>query len=165
MQQVSTPDLLSELQPWLANSVLLTETTADQIPTFWVAKKDLLTLCDAARYKLDKPFTFLFDLTAIDETTRQHMVLPQRQDFTVVYLLRSYERNQDVRIKVALDQNNKALASVTSIWPNANWYEREVWDLFGIKFDGHPCLRRIMMPTTWLGHPLCKTHPARATEI
>lgn len=165
MDPVPTADLRSELAPWVADSLLLEEPTADQIPTLWVAAKDLLTLCDAARYKLHDPFTFLFDLTAVDETTRQHSPLPQRRDFTLVYLLRSYSRNQDLRLKVALCQDAKQVQTVSSIWPNANWYEREVWDLFGITFDGHPCLRRIMMPTTWQGHPLCKTHPARATEM
>jgi NADH-quinone oxidoreductase subunit C/D len=82
-----------------------------------------------------------------------------------VYLFRSYGRNQDLRIKVALTTDAKEVSSISSIWPNANWYEREVWDLFGIKFTDHPCLRRIMMPTTWQGHPLCKTHPSRATEM
>ncbi|MFQ3235036.1 MAG: NADH-quinone oxidoreductase subunit C/D [Paraglaciecola sp.] len=158
-------DLLNEIQPWLIGSILLEEHTADDIPTLWAETKDIGALCDVLRFKLNKPFDFLFDLTAIDETTRQHNVLSQRRDFTVVYLLRSYARNQDLRIKVALKQDAKSLASVTGIWPNANWYEREVWDLFGITFVGHPCLRRIMMPTTWQGHPLCKTHPARATEM
>jgi NADH-quinone oxidoreductase subunit C/D len=165
MQQKLPPDLLSEIQPWLIGSVLLEESTADEIPTLWVEAKDLMPLCDVLRFKLNQPFDFLFDLTAIDESTRQHNVIPQRRDFTVVYLLRSYARNQDIRIKVALQQDAKELESISSIWPNANWYEREVWDLFGIKFTGHPCLRRIMMPTTWKGHPLLKTHPARATEM
>jgi NADH-quinone oxidoreductase subunit C/D len=165
MSQKNESDLLNEIQPWLIGSVLLEEQTADDIPTLWAQAQDIGTLCDVLRFKLNEPFAFLFDLTAIDETTRQHNVLPQRRDFTVVYLLRSYSRNQDLRIKVALKQDEKSLASVTSIWPNANWYEREVWDLFGITFEGHPCLRRIMMPTTWQGHPLCKTHPARATEM
>jgi NADH-quinone oxidoreductase subunit C/D len=158
-------DLLNEIQPWLIGSVLLEEQTADDIPTLWAQAKDISALCDVLRFKLNEPFDFLFDLTAIDETTRQHNILPQRQDFTVVYLLRSYARNQDLRIKVALKQDALSVATVSTIWPNANWYEREVWDLFGIKFDGHPCLRRIMMPTTWQGHPLRKTHPSRATEM
>jgi NADH-quinone oxidoreductase subunit C/D len=165
MQQNSSPDLKSEIQPWLIGSILLEENTADEIPTLWAEAKDLMALVDVLRFKLNKPFDFLFDLTAIDETSRQHNVLPQRRDFTVVYLLRSYARNQDLRIKVALGQDAKEVNSISSIWPNANWYEREVWDLFGIKFTGHPCLRRIMMPTTWKGHPLLKTHPARATEM
>ncbi len=165
MQQKSSPDIRSEIQPWLIGSVLLEESTADEIPTLWIEAKDLMPLCDVLRFKLNQPFDFLFDLTAIDETTRQHNVIPQRRDFTVVYLLRSYARNQDLRIKVALQQDAKEVNSISSIWPNANWYEREVWDLFGIKFTDHPCLRRIMMPTTWKGHPLLKTHPARATEM
>ncbi|PKH00250.1 NADH-quinone oxidoreductase subunit C/D [Paraglaciecola sp. MB-3u-78] len=165
MGQPSKASLLNEIQLLLAGSHLQEETTADEIPTLWVEPNDIVVLCDALRFKLTAPFDFLFDLTAIDETTRQHNVIAQRLDFTVVYLLRSYARNQDLRLKVALPQDSKSLASVTSIWPNANWYEREVWDLFGITFTGHPCLRRIMMPTTWQGHPLCKTHPARATEM
>ena len=165
MGQPSKKSLFNEIQLLLAGSHLQEETTADEIPTLWVEANDIVVVCDALRSKLSAPFNFLFDLTAIDETTRQHNVLSQRRDFTVVYLLRSYSRNQDLRIKVALPQEAKSLASITSIWPNANWYEREVWDLFGITFTGHPCLRRIMMPTTWQGHPLCKTHPARATEM
>lgn len=165
MPQTSKPDLLGEIQPLLATASLFEEQTADEITTLWATAQDLKSLCDVLRFKLDQPFDFLFDLTAIDETTRQHNVIPHRRDFTVVYLLRSYARNQDLRIKVALTADAKEVASVSSIWPNANWYEREVWDLFGIKFTDHPCLRRIMMPTTWQGHPLCKTHPARATEM
>jgi len=165
MAQSSKPDLLGEIQPWLAAAVLFEEQTGDEIPTIWVTAKDLEPLCHVLRSKLNQPFDFLFDLTALDETTRQHNVIPHRRDFTVVYLFRSYARNQDLRIKVALTADAKEVSSISSIWPNANWYEREVWDLFGIKFTNHPCLRRIMMPTTWQGHPLCKTHPARATEM
>ena len=165
MSQSSKPNLLGEIQPLMPASLLHEEQTADEIITIWVTAQDLKPLCEVLRSRLNQPFDFLFDLTALDETTRQHNVIPHRRDFTVVYLLRSYARNQDLRIKVALTADAKEVSSVSSIWPNANWYEREVWDLFGIKFTDHPCLRRIMMPTTWQGHPLCKTHPARATEM
>lgn len=68
-------------------------------------------------------------------------------------------------LKVALAENDLHVPTFTKLFPNANWYERETWDLFGITFDGHPNLRRIMMPQTWKGHPLRKDYPARATEF
>ncbi|MDN4502912.1 NADH-quinone oxidoreductase subunit C/D [Alteromonadaceae bacterium BrNp21-10] len=162
-ESVLTP-LHSELQKRLGNDLIF-ESTCDGIETLWVDAPQLVKVCQILRHEFSTPFEFLFDLTAIDETCRQHCVLVQRQDFTVVYLLRSYAGNVDIRLKVSLPLLSKSVPSVTSVWANANWYEREVWDLFGINFSGHPCLRRIMMPTTWQGHPLCKTHPARATEM
>jgi NADH-quinone oxidoreductase subunit C/D len=124
--------------------------------------------CEVLQYLkggVEQPYQMLFDLTAVDERLRQSRDGLPPADFTIVYLLMSLERNNYIRIKVALSGEYPSLASATGIWPNADWYEREVWDMFGIKFDGHPNLRRILMPNTWQGHPLRKEHPARATEI
>ncbi|GLR65993.1 NADH-quinone oxidoreductase subunit C/D [Acidocella aquatica] len=107
----------------------------------------------------------LYDLTALDERTRTHRGNQPKSDFTVVYHLLSFSRNHDIRIKVALIGEAPAIPSVTSLWPNANWYEREVWDMFGITFTGHPHLTRILTPPNWTGHPLRKDHYARATEM
>lgn len=152
----------------IASQLAVTQATPrdgirDDIETLWVAKNDLLKTMQLLRH-LDTGFDMCFDITAIDETERQHKS-SQVQDFTVNYHLRSYQRNYDVRIKVALTNDDKTLDSVVGCWPNANWYEREVWDMFGITFNGHPHLTRILMPPTWQGHPLLKTHPARATEM
>ncbi|WP_368506770.1 NADH-quinone oxidoreductase subunit C/D [Colwellia sp. 1_MG-2023] len=153
----------------IADHLVLTPVTAienivDGIETFWLDKKQLTQLMQVLRFDLSEPFDMCFDISAIDESERQH-VAGLVSDFTVSYHLRSYQRNQDIRIKVALTNDDKTLASVCSFWPNANWYEREVWDMFGIIFEGHPHLTRILMPNTWQGHPLLKTHPARATEM
>lgn len=137
----------------------------DSIETYWIDKAHLSQLMYLLAEQLDHGFDFCFDLTAIDERLRQQKLAPQVKDFTVVYHLRSYVRNRDVRIKVALTTKDKALDSVSNIWPSANWYEREVWDMFGIHFNNHPHLVRILMPLTWIGHPLLKDHPARATEM
>jgi NADH-quinone oxidoreductase subunit C/D len=141
------------------------EKTLDRIPTAWAAKNSVLGLLRFLKEEIEQPYKMLYDLSAIDERMRQHRDGQPASDFTVVYHLLSLERNEYVRIKVALAEDRPSLPSITPIWPAANWYEREVWDMFGIAFDGHPNLRRILMPDSWVGHPLRKEHPARATEI
>jgi NADH-quinone oxidoreductase subunit C/D len=114
---------------------------------------------------VERPYRMLYDLTAIDERERRHRPEQPPCDFTVVYHLLSFERNADVRIKVPLVGDTPTLKTATDLWPSASWYEREVWDMFGVRFEGHRQLRRILMPPTWKGHPLRKEHPARATEM
>ena len=104
-------------------------------------------------------------MTAIDERLRSHRLDQPDSDFTIVYHLLSFDRNMDIRIKTALKGGNPSVSSIVDIWQSANWYEREIWDMFGIRFEGHPHLRRILMPPSWEGHPLRKEHPARATEM
>jgi len=137
----------------------------DHIPTFWVAKDRVFGLLRFLKEDVDRPYKMLYDLSAIDERMRQHRDGQPASDFTVVYHLLSFERNEYIRIKVALAEDRLSLPTVTRIWPAANWYEREVWDMFGIVFDGHPHLQRLLMPKSWIGHPLRKEHPARATEM
>jgi NADH-quinone oxidoreductase subunit C/D len=141
------------------------QTTCDGIPTFWLTRGQIHEAVRRLRHVVPQPFKMLFDLTAIDERGRRHRDGQPPSDFTVVYHLFSYERNAYVRLKVPLSESEPKLESITDIYPAANWYEREVWDMFGIVFDGHPHLTRILMPRTWVGHPLRKDHPARATEM
>jgi NADH dehydrogenase I D subunit len=108
-------------------------------------------------------FRRLEDLTAIDETARRED--RPESDFTLVYSLLAFDGPARVRLKVPLAGSRPSAASVTGLWPAAAWYEREVYDMFGVQFQGHPDLRRILMPDYWHGHPLRKSHPGRATEM
>jgi NADH-quinone oxidoreductase subunit C/D len=137
----------------------------DGIPTFWAPREQVHRILAFLRERIPGPYKLLYDLTAIDERTRTHRIDERQGDFTVVYHLFSFERNEYIRIKTSLDENALSVDTITDLWPAANWYEREVWDMFGIKFTGHPHLTRILMPRSWEGHPLRKDHPARATEM
>ena len=137
------------------------QNTADSILTLWVTRPLLMEILHFLKPK----FAMLYDLFAIDERTRENRKGQPNSDFTVVYQLLSLNRNDDIRIKVALLESEPNIPTCISIWPNANWYEREAWDMFGVVFDGHPNLFRILLPPTWEGHALRKDHPARATEM
>jgi NADH-quinone oxidoreductase subunit C/D len=139
--------------------------SADGIPTVWVQAGRLKEVLRWLKNDAPRPYRMLFDLTAIDERLRVNRQGQPESDFTVVYHLMSLERNSDFRVKVALKGEHPSLPSVIDVFVNANWYEREVWDLFGVGFDGHPNLFRIMMPRSWVGHPLRKDHAARGTEF
>jgi NADH-quinone oxidoreductase subunit C/D len=157
--------IINDLTTTFCDSILAVQQTCDNIPTLWVKKEKAADVLRYLKFAIDRPYKMLYDLTAIDERVRRHRPDQPQSDFTVVYHLLSYDRNDDIRIKVALIGTSPSLPTITHLWPSANWYEREVWDLFGITFDGHPHLSRILMPPTWIGHPLRKDHPARATEM
>jgi NADH-quinone oxidoreductase subunit C/D len=155
--------ILQELASAAPGMSLAEQPVRDGIPTFWAGREEVHETLD--RLKRTFGYRMLYDLTVVDERVRRDRASVQARDFTVVYHLLSFDRNEDVRVKVALAEDAASLATVTDLWPAANWYEREAWDMFGIVFDGHPHLARILMPPTWSGHPLRKDHPARATEM
>ena len=161
----TAPDLAEELMEELPEAISTVQRTTDDVPTLWVTSDRLPAVAERLRRRAPDPFATLLDLTAIDERERVHRADQPRSDFTVVYHLFSYAGNRHLRLKVPLEGEYPSVGTVTGWWPAADWYEREVWDMFGIGFDGHPGLRRILMPPTWQGHPLRKEHPARATEI
>jgi len=101
------------------------------------------------------PFELLSDLSAVDFLG----VAPAEDRFLVAYHLTSLARNVRLRLRVFVPDGDEVVPSVSGVWPTANWHEREVFDMFGISFEGHPDLRRILMPDEWRGHPLRKEFP------
>ena len=97
-------------------------------------------------------YNFLEDVTAVDW-------FPATPRFQVSYHVLSHKFKERIRLRVLVDGDSPSLDTITSVWPSANYYEREIFDLFGVRFDGHPNLRRIMMPEEWTGHPLRKDYP------
>lgn len=158
-----TWDRLPELKRYLQDKSFIHQPTCDQILTLWIEPDDLIPILSLLK-DVSQPFNFLFDLYAVDERLRLDKDELPTKDFTVVYQLLSMDRNQDIRLKIALDESSLHVTSICHFWPAANWYEREAWDLFGIIFDGHPNLTRILLPPTFEGHPLRKEFPCRATE-
>jgi len=160
-----TADIIEQLQLDFGDAVFRRQHTVDELPTLWVSVNNLLPVMRRLKSGLPLPYDLLYDLCGIDERDRARRNGVPGGDFTVVYHLFSFGRNAFIRIKVPLSGEYPSLPSITAIFRNANWYEREVYDMFGIRFEGHPHLERILMPTTWQGHPLRKEHPARATEM
>lgn len=159
--------LEDELLAEFGEATFKKRTSVDEVTTLWVKKEEIVAVLTYLKTKIGSPFNMLYDLSAIDERNRAKVGMNGSipPDFTVVYHLLSFGRNRFIRLKVALHGEYPSIASISSLWKNANWYEREVFDMFGIRFEGHPNLRRILMPLTWNGHPLRKEHPARATEM
>lgn len=131
--------------------------------TFQVQADQFKNVLRFLRQESSVKYRRLEDLTAIDESARRKP--GNYSDYTLVYSLLSFDRPGRIRLKVPVEGKDPEIPTITDIWPSANWYEREVFDMFGIRFDGHPDLRRILMPQGWQGHPLRKSHPGRATEM
>lgn len=117
----------------------------------------IVEVCDFLRRDQDTPFNYLSDLTCV------HYPMNRAAPLEIVYNLLSIKRNERVRLKVGTTEKG-SVGSVTSVWPSANWMEREVYDLFGVTFSNHPDLRRILLPPDWIGHPLRKDYALEFIE-
>ncbi len=133
--------------------------TSDMM-TFTVQENSLKDVLRFLKHEAEPRYRRLDDLTAVDESARS-----DEASFTMIYQLLSLDGPARIRLKVRLEGEEPVTKTITDLWPSANWYEREVYDMFGIRFDGHPHLRRILMPHNWQGFPLRKKYPGRATEM
>jgi len=155
-------DLAGRLHRRFGDALRQIPDSADML-TFETSRRHIKQILRHLKTESAPLFRRLDDLTAIDESARRKR--RNATDYTLVYSLLSFDPPCRLRLKVPLEGRNPATDSICDIWPAANWYEREVFDMFGVSFDGHPDLRRILMPGDWQGHPLRKDYPGRATDM
>ena len=146
--------LVASLQEAVPAAQIESVPTVDLHATVYVGSDELPAVARALRDRPDLGFDLLADITAVD-------LWPREPRFELVYILVSIAHRRRLRLKVRLPGESAHVASVIGVWPSANWLEREVWDLFGIAFDGHPDPRRLLMPEDWDGFPLRKDYPVQ----
>src|SRR5579875_1563216 len=139
---------ISSLQASLPGAILDAQFDRNEL-TLTIAKEQIR---EAASVVQKAGYNFLEDVTCVDW-------YPSEPRFHVVYHILSHSLKERVRLVAPVETIDCTIESITPVWPSANFYEREVWDLFGVRFNGHPGLRRIMMPEEWEGHPLRKDYP------
>jgi NADH-quinone oxidoreductase subunit C len=148
--------ILAELQRRFGDAIVETHEYRGDL-TAVVARDALLAVLAHCRDDVALAFDVLMDLTAVD-----YLKFPGREDgsrFEVVYHLLSLAHNHRLRVKVRLDEDALSVPSAVALWPIANWLEREAWDMFGVRFEGHPDPRRLLMYDEFVGHPLRKDYP------
>ena len=141
--------LLEELQKCFPGAISEAVVFRNQ-PCITLAKESLLGVCEFLKSDEGGEYTLLTDETAVDYPKRE-------KRFEVIYHLYSFKRNDRLRLKLLVGEGEK-VSSVVGIWPTANWLEREVFDMFGVEYEGHPDLKRILLPDGWTGHPLRKDY-------
>ena len=148
LEQLKDHPALARLLAWNRGAVESAKFDREEM-TVWIDRTLICQACEALR---GGGFSFLSDITCVDW-------YPSEPRFEVVYHLLSMSRKERVRLKVKLESSNPVVDSLTEVWPGANYFEREIFDLFGIRFSGHPYMVRILMPEDWEGHPLRKDYP------
>jgi NADH-quinone oxidoreductase subunit C len=151
---MDSPSLVASLQESVPGASVESVPSIDRQATIVVSRDHVTELARALRDRDGLNFNVLVDVTAVDHW-------PREPRFELVYLLLSIENRLRVRMKVRLHGEDPHVETVTGVWPAANWLEREVWDMFGIAFDGHPDPRRLLMPEDWEGYPLRKDYPVQ----
>ena len=142
---------LARLLAWNSAAVRGAKFDRDEL-SIYIERSAIRNACSLLRDDSKCPFNYLSDVTCVDW-------YPTEPRFEVIYHLLSIPNRERVRLKVKLDGGSPVVDSVVPVWPSANFFEREVFDLFGVRFSGHPYLRRIQMPEDWEGHPLRKDYP------
>ncbi|HUO15612.1 MAG TPA: NADH-quinone oxidoreductase subunit C [Verrucomicrobiae bacterium] len=151
LEQLKGHPAVARLRGWNSQAVQGVKFDREEM-TIYVRRSAIREAAALLRDDPACPFNFLSDITCVDW-------YPSEPRFEVIYHLLSIPKKERVRLKVKLDSGSPAVESLTPVWPGANYFEREVFDLFGIRFTGHPYLRRIMMPEDWEGYPLRKDYP------
>jgi NADH-quinone oxidoreductase subunit C len=151
---MDAPALIALLEQAVPGAVFEPVASVDLQTTVFVSRERVVEIAQALRERPELRFEFLAELTAVD-------FWPREPRFELVYLLVSIEHRLRLRMKVRLPGSEPHVGTVSGIWPAANWLEREVWDMFGVAFDGHPDPRRLLMPEDWEGYPLRKDFPVQ----
>lgn len=151
-----TPDLeqnpiIAKIRGWKPEAVAGVSSFRGEL-TVAVYREHLKPLAEYLNADDEFAFTFLSDVTGVDR-------FPIEPRFELNYHLLSLSRRERLRLRVRLPGEDPVIASVVPVWPTANWHEREIFDLFGVRFEGHPNLRRMLMPDDWEGYPLRKDYP------
>lgn len=149
IEQLKHRPFLASLLAWNPSAIQSAKFDRDEL-SIYLARESIRAACE--HLKSQGVSDFLSDVTCAD-------FYPREFRFELAYHLLSMKRKERVRLKVRLGGDDPVIESVTSVWPSANFFEREIFDLFGIRFLGHPYLRRIMLPEDWEGHPLRKDYP------
>jgi len=136
--------------------------SGDGMPSVYIAREHLQQICFELRDRPELRFAFAADITAVD-------FMPREPRYEVVLHVASFgaavgSEVKRLRIKVRVPGTDPRLPTTSAIWPSMNWAERELWDMFGIMLDGHPDMRRILMPDDWEGHPARKDYPVQINK-